>query len=114
MKLAALFVTLLAAGTVAANANPTVERMFQTANAAAQSGQYDVAITTYRHLLREVPTPRIKLELARLLLQTGENSEALALFREVHDAKDTPQAVRRNILSSWRPRNSVPFVSGTA
>src|SRR5690606_37713242 len=46
----------------------------------------------------EVPTPRIKLELARLLLQTGENSEALALFREVHDAKDTPQAVRRNIL----------------
>jgi len=98
MKLAALFVTLLAAGTVAANANPTVERMFQTANAAAQSGQYDVAITTYRHLLREVPTPRIKLELARLLLQTGENSEALALFREVQDAKDTPQAVRRNIL----------------
>lgn len=44
------------------------------------------------------PAPRIKLELARLLLRTGDNAGALALFRQVYLEKATPQKVRRNIL----------------
>ncbi len=72
--------------------------MFRAGLQAAAAGRHDIAAMKYRHLLREVPAPRIKLELARSLLHSGEYREALDLFRAVYAAPSTPQAVKRNIL----------------
>ncbi|RVO15622.1 DUF560 domain-containing protein, partial [Sinorhizobium meliloti] len=62
------------------------------------AGRPDSAIRSLRLLVTETAAPRIKLELARLLLRTGDNAGALALFRQVYLEKATPQKVRRNIL----------------
>ncbi|WP_324762452.1 surface lipoprotein assembly modifier [Sinorhizobium meliloti] len=92
---------LLLAGvaTNAAAATPAeIDASFKYALAEAGAGRLDSAIRTLRLLQAEVPAPRIRLELARLLLRTGDNAGALALFREVYLEKATPEKVRRNIL----------------
>ncbi|RUM95144.1 DUF560 domain-containing protein [Pseudaminobacter arsenicus] len=66
--------------------------------AAAATGRHDLAIETFRHLLREVPTSRIKLEMARSLYAVGQYEESLKLFQSVYNAPNIPQAVKRNIL----------------
>lgn len=77
--------------------------LFKSALAAMQAGRYGYAIKSYRHLLREVPTSRIKLELARALYLAKRYDESLGLFKEVYLDARTPQSVKRNIL---------PFMEG--
>lgn len=75
-----------------------IDARFKQALAEAGAGRPDSAIRSLRLLVTETAAPRIKLELARLLLRTGDNAGALALFRQVYLEKATPQKVRRNIL----------------
>ena len=74
------------------------EALFRSGLAASQAGRHDTAIRDFRQLLREVSTPRIKLELARSLYFAGQYRDSLAVFREVYEAPGTPQTVKRNIL----------------
>jgi hypothetical protein len=77
--------------------------LFEDAMAKVRDGQFAVAVVEYRQLLREVPTPRIKLELARALYLAGKYRNSLSLFKEIYLNSRTPQIVRRNIL---------PFMEG--
>ncbi|WP_164821976.1 surface lipoprotein assembly modifier [Sinorhizobium medicae] len=92
---------LLLAGVATASVAATpaeIDAGFKRAMTDAGTGRLDSAIEGLRLLLSETDAPRIRLELARLLLRTGDNAGALALFREVYLDKETPQKVRRNIL----------------
>src|SRR5690606_42066865 len=75
-----------------------LDALFKAGLQAERAGRYDVAIGNFRRLLREAPTPRVKLELARALYLAGHYQESLALFREVYEAPETPQTVKRNIV----------------
>ncbi|MCT7375002.1 surface lipoprotein assembly modifier [Chelativorans salis] len=101
MKILAAFAICLVFSTVA-NAErlapEEADAIFMESLSAAQAGRHDIAIRNYRHLLRAVPTARIKLELARSYFSVGKFKQALALFREVYDAPGTPKTVKRNIL----------------
>jgi len=74
------------------------DTLFRSGMAAAAEGRNNEAIENFRHLLRGVPSPRVKLELARVLLKEGRYRESLSLFREVYKDSSTPMAVKRNIL----------------
>jgi hypothetical protein len=95
--LAGLFLASVATAAVAATP-AEIETAFKQAMAAARDGRTDLAIERLRALARETRAPRIRLELGRLLLRSGDNAGALAQFREVYLEEGTPQAVRRNIL----------------
>lgn len=72
--------------------------LFKSGLLAMNQGQFGTAVGTLRAVLSSVPTPRVKLELARALYLNGEYHESLLLFRQVYDAEGTPQTVKRNIL----------------
>lgn len=72
--------------------------LFEDAMAKVRVGQFAAAVAEYRHLLGEVSTPRIKLELAKALYLAGSYKDSLGLFKEVYLDSRTPQIVKRNIL----------------
>lgn len=62
-----------------------------------EAGYTQIATAKLRALFAVTPTPRIRLELARALMLTGELTEAKELFVEAFKA-NPPPAVRANIL----------------
>lgn len=97
--LAAVAAVLACSSAQASTVDPNrADTLFKSGLSAAEAGRHDEAIANFRYLLREVPTPRIKLELARSLYLMGEYREALYLFKEVYLDPETPQTVKRNIL----------------
>ncbi|MDD2869922.1 surface lipoprotein assembly modifier [Neomegalonema sp.] len=96
---AALALLSLGLGAPARALSPAeVEARFLEALEAMAEGRPEQAAEIFGALPPESVTPRIKLERARALLFAGRHGEALRLFREVHDAPETPRSVRRNIL----------------
>ena len=93
----ALLFACVAANSFAAT-HADIETRFKLAMADTRSGQTQRALEKLGELAAETNAPRIKLELARLLMASGDNAKALALFREIYRAPETPQLVRRNIL----------------
>lgn len=98
VAVAALVVCLTCVAAHAAQDARRLDALFKAGLQAERAGRYDVAIGNFRRLLREAPTPRVKLELARALYLAGHYQESLALFREVYEAPETPQTVKRNIV----------------
>lgn len=95
--IAVLALTCVAANSFAATQGE-IETEFKRAMIEAQKGYGDRAIQRLQRLTRETDAPRIRLELARLLMRSGAYSDAGALFRQVYLAPETPQVVKRNIL----------------
>lgn len=75
-----------------------IEARFLEALEAAAAGRHDLTVELLGGLPASAVTPRIQLERARSLFFLDRHREALALFREVYGAPDTPQSVKRNIL----------------
>lgn len=98
IAVAALVFCLTCVAADAAQDTRRLDALFKAGLVAEQAGRYDVAIGNFRRLLRESPTPRVKLELARALYGAGQYQESLTQFREVYEAPGTPQTVKRNIV----------------
>lgn len=95
--IAGLFLACVAATAFAAS-QAEVDAQFRLAMNQAERGQREDAIRRLRQLATLTDAPRIRLELARLLLRSGNSADALELFRHVYLAPGTPQSVKRNIL----------------
>lgn len=63
-----------------------------------QSGDFAGAESVFRALLDETGSPRVKLELARVLYYQKKYRESRALFREVLLDPELPWRVRENVL----------------
>lgn len=94
---ATAFAFAVGAAQAAALAPQEAQAVFRHSQEAMSKGDLDGAASDLRRLLAEAPTPRVKLELARLLLAKGDNGESYRLFKEVYDDPATPVAVRMNI-----------------
>lgn len=80
-------------------ADPAVSQVaFGRAMEAAALGDWETAVGELAALDQADPTPRVKLELARAYLASGQPGKAYRLFRRVHDDPATPPEVKRNIL----------------
>lgn len=95
--IAVLALTCVAANSIAATQDE-IDAEFKRAMIEAQKGYGDRAIQRLQQLAHETNAPRIRLELARLLMRAGAYSDAGSLFRQVYLETDTPQIVKRNIL----------------
>lgn len=97
MRLGFCAVIAVFVSTIANAAEEEAQRRFLTALMLAEQGQLSVAAETLRELYQETPSPRIRLELARILTLSGELPEARALFIEAY-AENPPPDVKSNIL----------------
>ena len=97
MRLGLYAVIAVSASTVANAGEQETQRRFLTALMLAEQGQLSAAAETLRELYKVTPTPRIQLELARILMLSGELSEARALFVKAY-AENPPPDVKSNIL----------------
>jgi hypothetical protein len=91
-------VLLLAAAPAWAQPNEeALQRAFAAGMELLEAGNAAEAERLFRELATRVPSPRVKLELARAMYAQGKLDEAKALFREVSRQSDTPWRVRDNI-----------------
>ncbi|MGX5723284.1 surface lipoprotein assembly modifier [Shinella zoogloeoides] len=95
--ISALLLTCVAANAFAAT-QAEVDVEFKRAMFEASKGHSASAIKRLNHLKNQTNAPRIRLELARLLMRSGAYSEALDIFRQIYLEPETPQIVKRNIL----------------
>jgi hypothetical protein len=96
---AALAAAILAASAPAfgQSYDPEVQGRFLEGARLLETGDYEGAARIFRALLQTVPSPRIKLELARALFLQRRYGEARVLFREVALDPTTPWQVRENV-----------------
>ncbi len=98
-----LVLTLLLAATAAAgpalaqSKDEAMQRAFVEAMQQLRAGHLDEAERILRGMLEHTHSPRVKLELARVLYLEGKDARAKALFKEVSMQSDTPWRVRDNI-----------------
>jgi len=83
--------------TITTQITDPIEILFQVALKEAASGNYPSSIKLLESLEQESPTPRIKLELARVLFLDHRYKESKAVFAELLRVQDLPWAVRENI-----------------
>lgn len=95
---AALLLCSVAVNPCAATEQDEIEAEFRLAMLEARSGQTRNAIQRLEILSAKTPAPRIRLELARLLMRSQAYVEAGELFRQVYREPETPHSVKRNIL----------------
>ena len=74
-----------------------MQRAFVEAMQQLRAGNFERAEGILRDMLKRTGSPRVKLELARVLYLEGKDAEAKALFKEVSMQSDTPWRVRDNI-----------------
>ena len=80
-----------------ARSGDALQREFVEAMQQLKAGHLAGAERILRAMLERTDSPRVKLELARVLYLEGRDAEAKALFREVSARSDTPWRVRDNI-----------------
>jgi len=97
LVLALLLAAATATGTARAQPADAMQREFVEAMQQLRAGHLDEAERTLRGMLERTHSPRVKLELARVLYLEGKDAEAKALFKEVSMQSDTPWRVRDNI-----------------
>ena len=81
--------------------DPTIQGRFVEALAFADAGQLDLAASELEALYLKAPTPRIRLELARVLMLSGHLAEARSLFLRSY-ADNPPPDVKANIIELVR------------
>jgi outer membrane protein len=74
-----------------------MQRAFAEAMQQLRAGDFARAERILREMLTSTDSPRVKLELARVLYLEGKDAQAKALFKEVSVQSDTPWRVRDNI-----------------
>jgi hypothetical protein len=74
-----------------------LQRAFVEAVQQMQAGNLARAEEIFRQMLKVTDSPRVRLELARVLYLQGKYAESKALFQEVSMHSDTPWRVRDNI-----------------
>jgi len=82
---------------LAQSTDDAMQRAFVEAMQQLRAGNFERAEGVLRDLLKRTGSPRVKLELARVLYLEGKDAEAKALFKEVSMQSDTPWRVRDNI-----------------
>jgi len=98
LVIALLLAASAAAGPACAQAqDEALQRAFVEAMQQLRAGRLAEAERILRGMLRHTDSPRVKLELARVLYLEGRDAEAKALFKEVSMRSDTPWRVRDNI-----------------
>ena len=95
----ALFLAASAAAghALAQTKDEALQRAFVEAMQQLRAGHLAEAERILRGMLRRTDSPRVKLELARVLYLEGRDAEAKALFKQVSMRSDTPWRVRDNI-----------------
>jgi hypothetical protein len=84
--------------TVAAASPADSERRFEEAMGWIAAGQSSAAVPILRRLYRETKAPRVRLELARALMLSGESALARQVFVEAYE-DDPPPQVKSMILN---------------
>ena len=95
--LALLLVAAAAAAPARAQSDQALQQAFVEAMQQLRAGRLDEAERTLRGMLERTDSPRVKLELARVLYLEGKDAQAKALFKQVSMQSDTPWRVRDNI-----------------
>ncbi len=95
--LASLFVAAAASTPAHAQSDQALQRAFVEAMQQLRAGKLGDAERILRGMLEHTHSPRVKLELARVLYLEGKDAEAKALFKQVSMQSDTPWRVRDNI-----------------
>jgi hypothetical protein len=94
----ALVLAAVAAGpALAQSKDEAMQRAFVEAMQQLRAGNLERAEQMLRAMLARTDSPRVKLELARVLYLEGKDAEAKALFKQVSMRSDTPWRVRDNI-----------------
>lgn len=94
----ALVLAAVAAGpALAQSKDQALQRAFVEAMQELRAGNLERAEQMLRAMLARTDSPRVKLELARVLYLEGKDAEAKALFKQVSMRSDTPWRVRDNI-----------------
>jgi outer membrane protein len=94
----ALLLAAVAAGpALAQSKDEALQRAFVEAMQQLRAGNLERAEQMLRAMLARSDSPRVKLELARVLYLEGKDAEAKALFKQVSMQSDTPWRVRDNI-----------------
>jgi tetratricopeptide (TPR) repeat protein len=92
------FALLLVSGLAFAQAgDEALQRLFIEGAQQLQAGNLDQAEGIFRRLLAMAESPRVRLELARVLYLQGKYAESKTLFKEVSLQSDTPWRVRDNV-----------------
>ena len=76
-----------------------LQRKFLEGAQLLQSGDFAGAESVFRALLEQSKSPRVKLELARVLYYRKQYRESRALFKEVLLEPELPWRVRENVLA---------------
>jgi hypothetical protein len=98
LALALTLVSALVSGSPRAQTDgEALQCLFMQAMQEAQAGNLAQAETLLREMLKSADSPRLKLELARVLYLQARYDEAKALFHEVSTRADTPWRVVDNI-----------------
>jgi hypothetical protein len=93
-----LVLAAVAAGpALAQSKDEAMQRAFVEAMQQLRAGNLERAEQMLRAMLARTDSPRVKLELARVLYLEGKDAEAKALFKQVSMRSDTPWRVRDNI-----------------
>ena len=95
--LALLLVAAAAAAPARAQSDQALQQAFVEAMQQLRAGHLAEAERILRGMLERSHSPRVKLELARVLYLEGKDAEAKALFKQVSMQSDTPWRVRDNI-----------------
>lgn len=93
----ALLLALVLATSCAHADEAALQRAFVEAMQAQQAGDLARAEAILREVLESTQSPRVKLELARVLYLQGKYEQAKLLFKEVSMNTETPWRVRDNI-----------------
>ena len=97
-----LAAALVAVPALARQQDDALQRAFVEAMQRMQAGNLARAERLLRDMRKRTDSPRVKLELARVLFLQAKYDEAKALFEEVMTRSDTPWRVRDNIANFVR------------
>lgn len=91
----------ISAASTAQTVDADVQARFLRALALADAGQFRFAAAELGSLYLKAPTPRIRLELARVLMLSGQLADARSLFLKAY-ADNPPPDVKANIIELVR------------
>lgn len=98
LPIAVALLCLTFAVPAAAADNDEIQQRFLAALSLLQQGRLEEGAALLQDLYARAPTPRIRLELARVLMAQGRLEEAKALFVAAYK-DDPPPVVKANILA---------------